>query len=109
MMPFAEITSDACGLPQSAIDRIRTLFDACPAVERALIYGSRAKGNYRLGSDIDLVLEGRQLDDSQVLALETQLDDLLLPYQIDLSRLAAIQDEALLEHIQRAGRVFYQR
>lgn len=41
--------------------------------------------------------------------LETLLDDLLRPYRIDLSRLAAIQDEALLEHIRRVGRVFYQR
>ncbi len=108
-MPSADITPDTCGLSQSVIDRMRTLLDACPAVERALLYGSRAKGTYGRGSDIDLVLEGRQLNDIQVLTLETQLDDLLLPYQIDLSRLAAIQDEALLEHIQRVGRVFYQR
>lgn len=109
MMPLADIDSESWGLSQSVIDGIRTLLDACPEVERALLYGSRAKGTFHRGSDIDLVLEGRQLDDIQVLALENQLDDLLLPYNIDLSRLAAIQDRALLEHIRRAGRVFYER
>nr|WP_295622907.1 hypothetical protein [uncultured Lamprocystis sp.] len=58
---------------------------------------------------IDLALEGPQLDDAQLLALENQLDDLLLPYQIDVSRLAGIRNEALLEHIGRVGQVFYER
>jgi len=73
-----------------------------------LLYGSRAKGNYRHGSDIDLALEGRGLDETQLPALEIRLDDLLLPYCIDLSRLADIQNEALRDHIRRVGRVFYE-
>jgi len=108
-MPLIDITPASCGLSQSVIDQIRTVLGACPALERALLYGSRAKGTYRHGSDIDLALEGRQLDDTQILALENQLDDLLLPYHIDLSHLATIQNEALLEHIRREGRVFYSR
>jgi uncharacterized protein len=108
-MRLPDITPDSSGLSQVVIDRIRTVLGACPALERALLYGSRAKGNYRRGSDIDLALEGPQLDDTQLLALENQLDDLLLPYQIDVSRLAGIRDEALLEHIGRVGQVFYER
>jgi predicted nucleotidyltransferase len=109
MMPLADSTPDTSGLSPTVIDRIRTVLGACPAVERALLYGSRAKGNYHRGSDIDLALEGQQLDDTQLLALENQLDNLLLPYHIDLSHLASIQNEALLEHIGRVGRVFYER
>lgn len=108
-MPLADITPDSSGLSQAVIDEIRTVLGACPAVERAMLYGSRAKGNYRRGSDIDLALEGSQLDDIQLSVLENQLDDLLLPYRIDLSRLAAIRNDALLEHIRRVGRVFYKR
>ncbi len=109
MMPLADITPATCGLSPAVIDRIRTALGACPAVERALLYGSRAKGIYRNGSGIDLALEGGHLDDTQLSALENQLDDLLLPYHIDLSRHEGIQNEALLEHIRRVGRVFYQR
>ncbi|WP_295390379.1 nucleotidyltransferase domain-containing protein [uncultured Thiodictyon sp.] len=105
---MADIAPETCGLSQSVIDQIRAVFADCPKIERALLYGSRAKGNYRHGSDIDLVLEGRELDDSQMLALETRLDDLLLPYSIDLSRLAGIRNEALRDHIGRVGRVFYE-
>lgn len=109
MMPLVDNTPDSSGLSPAVIDAIRTVLGACPAVERAMLYGSRAKGNYRRGSDIDLALEGSQLDDIQLAILENQLDDLLLPYRIDLSRLAAIQNDALLEHIRRVGQVFYER
>jgi len=108
MMSAADITPETCGLSQSVIDRICAVFANCPTVERALLYGSRAKGNYHHGSDIDLTLEGSGLDETQLPALETQLDDLLLPYCIDLSRLADIQNEALRDHIRRVGRVFYE-
>ncbi len=109
MRSIADLTPDTCGLSQSVIDQIRAVFAGCPSVERALLYGSRAKGNYRHGSDIDLALEGRGLDVTQVLAMETQLDDLLLPYCIDLSSLADFQNEALRDHVRRVGRVFYER
>jgi predicted nucleotidyltransferase len=107
-MAVTEITPETCGLSQSVIDQIRAVFADCSTIERALLYGSRAKGNYRHGSDIDLAVEGSELDETQLLTLETRLDDLLLPYRIDLSRLAGIQNEALRDHIQRVGRVFYQ-
>ena len=104
-----DVTPETCGLSQSVIDRIRAVLSGCSAVERALLYGSRVKDNYRPGSDIDLALEGERLDEPKMLALEIQLDDLLVPYQIDLSRVASIQNEALVDHIGRVGRVFHQR
>lgn len=97
------------GLAESVIDRIRRVFSQWPAVERAWLYGSRAKGTFRPGSDIDLALEGDRLDENQVLRMSTQLDDLLLPYEIDLCRLEAIQNGALLAHVRRVGQVFYER
>jgi len=50
-----------------------------------ILYGSRARGNYRNGSDIDLALVGKELDLTTLFKVETELDDLLLPYKIDLS------------------------
>ncbi len=69
-----------------------------------ILYGSRAKG-----SDIDLTIVGDALTQSHLLKIANELDDLLLPYKIDLSLMRQIEDEALLEHIRRVGEVFYER
>lgn len=97
------------GLPAQAITAIQQVLAACPAVEQALLYGSRAKGNYKRGSDIDLTLKGDALGYRELLRLMDELDDLLLPYMIDLSIYAQIDNPALREHIDRVGVVFYAR
>jgi len=73
------------------------------------LYGSRAKSNYRDGSDIDLTLVGDALSHAQLNRIETQLDDLLLPYTIDLSLFGHIDNANLIDHIRRVGVVFYAR
>lgn len=73
------------------------------------MYGSRAKGSYRPGSDIDLALFGEALNYTQLNRIETEIDDLLLPYTVDLSLYAQIDNVDLQNHIQRVGQVFYQR
>ena len=97
------------GLARSVITRIVGVFSAVPEIDQVLLYGSRAKGNFRDGSDIDLVVRSSSLTHSQLLSLETQLDDLLLPYCIDLSLLHEISNNDLLEHIQRVGVVLYEK
>ena len=75
-----------------------------------LLYGSRAKGNYRNGSDIDLTLcGGADLTQRVVYRIMDELDDLLLPYSIDLSRLNDITDADVVEHIERVGITFYEK
>jgi predicted nucleotidyltransferase len=81
-----------------------------PQVEQAILYGSRAKGNYKRGSDIDLTLQGgADLTLTVLYHIMDELDDLLLPYQIDLSIWHLIDDLALREHIKRVGQPFYTR
>ena len=97
------------GLEESTIEKILDVFKQHTAVERAVLYGSRAKGNYRPGSDIDLTLVGRDLSHKELLSIEHQLDDLLLPYLFDLSILKHIEDPDVIAHINRVGRVFYEQ
>ena len=66
-------------------------------------------GNYKSGSDIDLTLEGEALTLRQLNAIEIELDDLLLPYELDLSICHQIDNPDLLEHIKRVGVVFFTR
>ena len=97
------------GLKASVLDRIRSVFSTCPEIERVILYGSRAKGNYRNSSDIDLTIVGDQVTDGQFSSLQLVLDDLLLPYTIDLSLLRHIDNPDLLAHINRVGVMFYER
>jgi len=96
------------GLPPTTCSTIRHILADVPAVEKAVIFGSRAKGNHRPGSDIDLTLFGQGLSLATVGHIAAKLDESLIPYQVDLSVFDHIEQPGLREHIERVGRVFYQ-
>jgi predicted nucleotidyltransferase len=97
------------GLKQPAIEKIQSVFASFPQVQKAVLYGSRANGNYKPASDIDLTLYGPELDLTILNKITGQLDDLLLPYKIDLSIFQQITNPGLIDHIERVGKVFYER
>ena len=96
------------GLPGAAVTALCGVLAQYPQIDRAIIYGSRAKGNYRPGSDIDLTLDAPTLTLTELLRIETKLDDLLLPCQLDVSLLAKIDNPKLRSHIDRVGKVLWQ-
>lgn len=96
------------GLPLAAIHAICQVFACYPGLTQAVLYGSRAKGTFRPGSDIDLTLKG-EITDHELLSLYGDLDDLCLPYKFDLSLYQHLDNQALREHIERVGQVFYDR
>lgn len=96
------------GLPIHAAKRMQAVFAGHPNVESAILFGSRAKGNYKRGSDIDLALSG-PLDFSEIARISWELDDLLLPWEIDLLKFDDIANQDLCEHIDRVGQLFYSR
>jgi predicted nucleotidyltransferase len=97
------------GLSEKTIQAINDRFAAFPQIEKAVIYGSRAKGNYKNGSDIDLTLYGRDLTTQLQGKIENELDELLLPYTIELSIFEKLSDPDFVDHIQRVGMVFYEK
>lgn len=97
------------GLSENTIKQICTILQHCHAVDSAILYGSRAKGNFREGSDIDLSLKGENLDLMTLNHISHQLDDLLLPYKFDLSIFHTINNNDILDHIERVGVVFYSK
>lgn len=96
------------GLKTDTIARINGILVAHPEIEQAILYRSRAKGNYREGSDIDLCLVGELLTLTQLLKIDNELDDLLLPYKIDLSLFHSLDNPELMEHIRRVGIQFHE-
>ena len=97
------------GLTATTVDRILSVLAHYPEVEKAVLYGSRAKGTYRPGSDIDLTLCGVELNHTLLTRIDNELDDLLLPYQIDLSLMSSLSHPALLDHIRRVGVSLYEK
>ena len=97
------------GLTEQTIEKIGGVLAQHPQVEKAVLYGSRAKGNFKNGSDIDLTIQSNGLGYDELLKIMGELDDLLLPYMIDLSILHQLTHQDLIEHIQHVGKVFYER
>ena len=109
MLPPAEgntaatgvLTQPVPGLPPDASARLLAVLAACPAVESAWLYGFRAMGR-RPASDVDLTLRGPHLSHRDLLQLMEAIDDLLLPWQVDLSLHADLNDD-LRAHVERVG------
>lgn len=97
----------AFGLSDDVIQKMQQVFAQFSNLEQVIVFGSRAKGNYKEGSDIDLALKGHAIDLSTLQSLEIRLDELLLPYKIDMVIYNTISNDALKEHIDRVGMVFY--
>lgn len=102
-------TADKLGLSQTTLDKLNSVFLQHKAISSVLIYGSRAKGNYRQGSDIDLTIKGSVLEFAELMQIEDQIDDLSLPYTVDLSQYAQLSNIDLIEHIDRVGLVIYEK
>jgi len=98
------------GLKETTIAQIQSVLSHHPLVTKAILYGSRAKGNYKNGSDIDLtLLGGADLTFQTLYQIMDDIDDLLLPYTFDLSIFHTISDPDVVDHIQRVGITFYER
>lgn len=97
------------GLSPQEISLMQSVFTSFDEVEQVVLYGSRAKGNYKEASDIDLTMFGDKLTLTLQQQIELALDDLLLPYKVDLSVFVFISNPDLKDHIHRVGKVFYLR
>jgi predicted nucleotidyltransferase len=96
------------GLTEETIAKIIGVLAIHPAVEKAIIYGSRAMETHGNGSDIDLTLTGN-VSFNDLLRINTQIDDLMLPYTVDISCFGTLCNAALIEHINRAGQTLYEK
>ena len=98
------------GLSEQTHQKIHDVFVQYPQVEKVVLYGSRAKGAYKNGSDIDLTLHGGDSLTHTILSkIANDFDDQLLPYTIDLSIFKNIKNPDMVEQIERIGVMFYKK
>ena len=97
------------GLQDSDVSDIIGVITRNDKINRVILFGSRAKGTYHPGSDIDIALSGNGLNTHDIIDLTNELEELYLPYKFDLLILERIKEDELLDHISRVGKVLYER
>jgi predicted nucleotidyltransferase len=97
------------GLTKSEFESIINVFIQTPQVVKAVLFGSRAKGNYKPGSDIDIAIYCTNLLFDDFLALQVKLDELDLLQKIDLVNFNSIENLEFIEHINRIGIIIYKK
>jgi len=97
------------GLSERDMATIQNIFENYPLVCLVLIFGSRAKGNYKSGSDIDLAIMNESLTDKEIVKLKSDFEESNLPYTVDLVNYISLKHLDLKNHIDRVGQTLYQK
>lgn len=98
------------GLKNEDIENITSILKKENSVESAYLFGSRAKGNYKNGSDVDIVLKGKQIDHQVINHISYILnEETLMPYRFDVINYDKIKNRELLSHIDRNGMLIFSR
>jgi predicted nucleotidyltransferase len=100
---------DKFGISIDDWSAITQIFKSEERIQEIVLFGSRAKGNYKPGSDIDLAMKGSELTLTNLIDISTMLDGLDLPYKFDLVLFERIQEPKLTEHIERVGITIFNR
>ena len=100
----------ASGLRIEDLVNITSILKKENKIDSAYLFGSRAKGNYKNGSDVDIVLKGKQLDHDVINHISYILnEETLMPYRFDVVNYDKIKSTELLSHIDRNGQLIFSR
>lgn len=100
--------NNSVGILQNDLKIIISVLQQHPEVTEAYLFGSRAKGNFQNGSDVDIALKGDKLNAQIVSRISYRLnEETSLPYKFDVLNFHTISNIDLVEHINRIGICFY--
>ena len=98
------------GLRENDIANIASVISNVHEIETAILFGSRAKSTQKNGSDVDIVLKGKNVTRDTVNTISYLLnEETNMPYNFDIVNFSTIQNEALIEHIERVGMIIYSK
>jgi len=96
------------GLSKNTVNILKIFFARFPEIDEVKIYGSRAKGNYRKGSDVDFAIYGN-ISFRLLARIIEEIDELATPYKYDVTDYKTIKNQDLKAHIDRIGKTFYNK
>ena len=99
--------NDKSGLSVADLENVLSVLKKNTKIKQVILFGSRAKGNFRQGSDVDIALKGEGLKLKDILEASIEIDELLLPYKFDLIIFDRIKEISLIEHIERVGKTLF--
>lgn len=91
------------GIPSEQLAKICAIFHKHPQIKKIIVYGSRAKGNFQPGSDIDIAITGSAIDSRLLAQIDADYDALYLPWTLDVRVYDTIENQDLKDHIDRVG------
>ncbi|RJQ60622.1 MAG: nucleotidyltransferase domain-containing protein [Stygiobacter sp.] len=91
------------GIAVEALDSIIKTIRKQNKVKKLILFGSRAKNNFRKGSDIDIAIIADELSLSELNQIRVDLSELLLPYKVDVIDYMTISNKDIIEHINKVG------
>lgn len=97
------------GLSERNIETINRVLSKYPSISCVQIFGSRAKGNYKTGSDIDLAIMNNGFSNEDLIRIKADFAESSLPFFVDIINYQTISHPELKEHIDRAGILFYNK
>lgn len=98
------------GITKKSYKLLLDLFLNHPQIEQVILYGSRAKGTFKKGSDIDLAIKGKDCTAEIATRVKTTINDVLpIPYKVDVVDYESLMFMELKQKIDEAGVVFYER
>ena len=96
------------GLSEETLNTLDSIFRKYPGIRQVILYGSRAKGKYRRGSDIDMSFKtDNTFTHTDLLRIGNDFDDSNIPYFVDVSIYDNLSNPDLKAHIDRVGKILY--
>ncbi|WP_319574671.1 nucleotidyltransferase domain-containing protein [uncultured Desulfobacter sp.] len=104
------MTDKKINLPQKTINQLIKIFSAYPEIEKVIVFGSRAMGNEKPGSDVDLAISGLKVTSELVVKIHSYLEEeTLFPYFFDCLHFETLTNPDLRSHILEYGKILYHR
>ncbi|MEK0290205.1 nucleotidyltransferase domain-containing protein [Caldifermentibacillus hisashii] len=98
------------GLLEKDMDYILKALKQFDEIDRAILYGSRAMGNYKKGSDVDIAIQGEKVTEKTIFELDDLLNEVYpLPYFFDIVHFEKLTNQNLIDHIEKNGKLLYVR
>ncbi|MDR2557174.1 MAG: nucleotidyltransferase domain-containing protein [Bacteroidales bacterium] len=97
------------GLNPRDMQTITGILRKYAGIKKAVLFGSRAKGAYHSGSDIDIAIVDGNIDYQTLIKIKNDMEDSSLPYNADVVNFSTLSNSALKEHILRTGKVLFRQ